>query len=189
GERTIADSFHEVTVLFADLVNFTQLSSRIPPNELIERLNEIFLAFDILAELYGLEKIKTIGDSYMLVGGLPTERKDHAEAVAEMAIDMFDAISRLNEQNDTDLNIRVGIHTGAVIAGVIGKHKFNYDLWGDAVNIASRMESHSVPGMIQVSAMTYSRLQDRFNLEERGVIDIKGKGPMLTYMLKHNFSH
>ncbi len=184
GEHTIADSFGEVTVLFADLVNFTQLCSAISPAKLVERLNEIFLAFDILTELYGLEKIKTIGDAYMLVGGLPTPRPDHARAVAEMALDMFDAIQRLNRKNGDHLQIRVGIHTGPVVAGVIGKNKFNYDLWGDAVNIASRMESHSLPGEIQVSQNTWLHLRDDFIFDPRGPVQVKGKGEMNTYLLK-----
>jgi class 3 adenylate cyclase len=184
GERVIADSFPEVTVLFSDLVGFTQLSAGVSASQLVEKLNEIFLAFDILTELHGLEKIKTIGDAYMLVGGLPTPRLDHAEAVADMAMDMFDAIKRLNFQHDSNFNIRVGIHTGPVVAGVIGKNKFNYDLWGDAVNIASRMESHGIPGNIQISEATYKRIQDKFNCESRGLIDIKGKGQMHTYFLK-----
>ncbi|MDD2816471.1 MAG: adenylate/guanylate cyclase domain-containing protein [Thiotrichaceae bacterium] len=184
GERVIADSFPEVTVLFSDLVGFTQLSAGVSASQLVEKLNEIFLAFDILTELHGLEKIKTIGDAYMLVGGLPTPRLDHAEAVADMAMDMFDAIKRINSQHNSNFNIRVGIHTGPVVAGVIGKNKFNYDLWGDAVNIASRMESHGIPGSVQISEATYKRIQDKFNCESRGLIDIKGKGQMHTYFLR-----
>lgn len=184
GERTIADNFPEVTVLFSDLVGFTQMSAGIAPTELVERLNEIFLSFDILTELHNLEKIKTIGDAYMLVGGLPTPRPDHVEAVADMAIDMADAINRLNKQNGSNIRIRVGIHTGPVVAGVIGKNKFNYDLWGDAVNIASRMESHGLPDHIQVSEATYRHIQDKFIFERRGEIEVKGKGKMLTYFLK-----
>jgi class 3 adenylate cyclase/CheY-like chemotaxis protein len=184
GERTIADSFPEVTVLFSDLVGFTQMSAGIAPTELVERLNEIFLSFDILTELHNLEKIKTIGDAYMLVGGLPMPRADHVEAVADMAIDMADAISRLNRQNNSNIRIRVGIHTGPVVAGVIGKNKFNYDLWGDAVNIASRMESHGLPDHIQVSEATYHHIADKFIFERRGAIEVKGKGQMVTYFLK-----
>ncbi len=183
GERTIADSFEDATVLFADLVHFTEYSTGVKPQDLINRLNDIFLAFDILAELYGLEKIKTIGDAYMLAGGLPTPRQDHAIQVAEMALDMLDAIERLNQQNRTHFKLRIGIHSGPVIAGVIGKHKFNYDLWGDTVNIASRMESHGIPGRIQLSEDTRLRLEERFMLEERGLTQIKGKGAMHTYFL------
>lgn len=183
NERTIADSFPEVTVLFSDLVGFTELSTGIAASELVEKLNEIFLAFDILTELHGLEKIKTIGDAYMLVGGLPTPRPDHAEAVADMAIDMFDAIERLNRQHSENFAIRVGIHTGPVVAGVIGKNKFNYDLWGETVNIASRMESHGVPGKAQVSNATHAKIKDKFRLEYRGPIEVKGKGLMVTHFL------
>jgi class 3 adenylate cyclase len=183
NERTIADSFPEVTVLFSDLVGFTELSTGIAASELVEKLNEIFLAFDILTELHGLEKIKTIGDAYMLVGGLPTPRPDHAEAVADMAIDMFDAIERLNRQHGENFEIRVGIHTGPVVAGVIGKNKFNYDLWGETVNIASRMESHGVPGKAQVSDVTHAKIRDKFRLEYRGPIEVKGKGLMVTHFL------
>ncbi|WP_217884320.1 adenylate/guanylate cyclase domain-containing protein [Thioflexithrix psekupsensis] len=183
GEHTIADSFPEVTVMFSDLVKFTELSAGISPTQLVEKLNEIFLAFDLLADKHGLEKIKTIGDSYMLVGGLPTPRADHAQAVAAMALDMFTAIEELNHKNRSNFKIRVGIHTGPVVAGVIGKNKFNYDLWGDAVNIASRMESHGIPGQIQISESTYQRVKNHFILEKRGIIEVKGKGEMVTYLL------
>jgi len=183
GARTIADSFPEATVLFSDLVGFTELSTTISAAELVEKLNEIFLAFDILTESHGLEKIKTIGDAYMLVGGLPTPRLDHAEAVANMALDMFVAIDDLNRGGQENFRIRVGIHTGPVVAGVIGKNKFNYDLWGDAVNVASRMESHGKPGLIQVSEATYQRIKDKFVFEQRGPIEVKGKGRMVTYWL------
>ena len=172
-----------MTVLFSDLVGFTELSTGIAASELVEKLNEIFLAFDILTELHGLEKIKTIGDAYMLVGGLPTPRPDHAEAVADMAIDMFDAIERLNRQHGENFEIRVGIHTGPVVAGVIGKNKFNYDLWGETVNIASRMESHGVPGKVQISDATYNKIKDKFRLDYRGPIEVKGKGLMVTHFL------
>jgi adenylate cyclase len=178
-------------VLFADIVGFTQLWSRISPAELVELLNEIFSAFDRLADLHGLEKIKTIGDAYMVVGGLPIPRSDHAEAMAEMALDMQKAIHNFNtgarvatpqEYHET-LSIRIGMNTGAVVAGVIGKNKFIYDLWGDTVNIASRMESHGIANAIQVTEPTYERLKDRYRFEKRGIIDVKGKGPMTTYLL------
>jgi class 3 adenylate cyclase len=184
GAHTIADSFPEVTVLFSDLVGFTELCAGITAADLVEKLNEIFLAFDILTDLHGLEKIKTIGDAYMLVGGLPTPRDDHVEAVANMALDMFEAIAQLNRKNNANFKIRVGIHTGPVVAGVIGKNKFNYDLWGDAVNVASRMESHGIPGGIQVSEATYHFIKDKFIFERRGPIEVKGKGEMVTYLLK-----
>jgi len=182
--QSIADSFADVTVLFADLVNFTRLSEQISPTELVEMLNRIFSAFDVLAEKHGLEKIKTIGDSYMVVGGLPMVRPDHAEAIAEMALDMISEIIRFNAEYNEAFNIRLGINTGPVVAGVIGIKKFIYDLWGDTVNTASRMESHGVPGCIQVTEATYQRLHNQYVFEERGVIPVKGKGEMMTYFLR-----
>lgn len=183
GESTIADSFAEVTVLFADLVGFTKLSAHLSPAELVEMLNEIFSAFDELAEKYGLEKIKTIGDAYMVVGGLPTPSTDHAESIAEMALDMLAIIAAFSTQEGKTLKLRIGINTGPVEAGVIGTKKFTYDLWGDTVNTANRMESHGQPGAIQLTVNTYERLKDKFILEERGIIDVKGKGAMMTYFL------
>ena len=184
NQDTIADSFEEATVLFADIVNFTNLSSHISPTELVSMLNEIFSRFDRLLERYGLEKIKTIGDSYMVVGGLPLIRPDHAEAVAEFALDMQQQIQEFNAERGQAFSMRIGINTGPVVAGVIGLKKFIYDLWGDTVNIASRMESHGIPGAIQVSSATYERLKDKYLFEERGAIDVKGKGEMITYLLK-----
>ena len=183
GESTIADSFADVTVMFADLVGFTKLSASLSPAELVELLNYIFSAFDDLADKYGLEKIKTIGDAYMVVGGLPTPRKDHAEAIAEMALDILDKIDGISTQQGQVLKIRIGIHTGAVEAGVIGTKKFAYDLWGDTVNTANRMESHGIPGVIQVTKKTYERLSHKYLWKERGIVDVKGKGQMLTYLL------
>jgi PAS domain S-box-containing protein len=181
--QSIADSFADVTVLFADLVNFTGLSEQISPTELVMRLNRIFSAFDVLAEKHGLEKIKTIGDAYMVVGGLPTLKPDHAEAIAQMALDMLSEIARFNAVNNEAFNIRIGINSGPVVAGVIGIKKFIYDLWGDTVNTASRMESHGVPGAIQVTEVTYQRLQHQYLFEKRGLIPVKGKGQMMTYFL------
>src|SRR5205085_673683 len=182
-EGVIAESFEEATILFADVVGFTQMSARVTPEELVHLLNEIFSAFDRLAHRHRLEKIKTIGDCYMVVAGLPMRRADHVEAMAEMALDMQAALAQFNETRNAALNIRTGINTGPVVAGIIGTAKFAYDLWGDAVNTASRMESHSVPGRIQVTAATYERLRDKYVFEERGPITIKGKGEMLTYFL------
>ncbi|HEY9832222.1 MAG TPA: adenylate/guanylate cyclase domain-containing protein [Stenomitos sp.] len=184
NQDTIADSFEEATVLFADIVNFTNLSSQISPTELVSLLNEIFSRFDRLLERYGLEKIKTIGDSYMVVGGLPLIRPDHAEAVAEFALEMQQQIQEFNAERGQAFSMRIGINTGPVVAGVIGLKKFIYDLWGDTVNTASRMESHGIPGAIQVSLATYERLKDKYLFEERGTIDVKGKGEMNTYLLK-----
>lgn len=184
-EGSIADSFDEVSVLFADIVGFTQLSSRIEPTELVNLLNEIFSAFDHLAERHGLEKIKTIGDAYMVVSGLPMPRADHAEAIAEMALDMQQAAIKFSKTNDIDINIRIGINSGPVVAGVIGIKKFIYDLWGDTVNVASRMESQGIPGCIQVTSFTYKLLYHKYHFEERGIIQVKGKGEMTTYLLNH----
>jgi adenylate cyclase len=182
--QTIAESFPEVTVLFADIVGFTKLASRISPTELVQLLNQIFTIFDRLAEKHGLEKIKTIGDAYMVVGGLPVHSRNHAEAIAEMALDMQTEIHHFNQKCQESFVMRIGIHTGPAIAGVIGTHKFIYDLWGDTVNIASRMESHGVAGRIQVSNKTYSILESRYCFECRGPIAIKGKGEMLAYLLE-----
>ncbi len=179
----IADSFESVTVLFADLVSFTRMSSELSPQDLVDLLNLIFSTFDTLCETYGLEKIKTIGDAYMVAGGIPIPTNNHAEAIALMALDMVDKVAELRDLTGRPLQIRVGIHTGAVIAGVIGTQKFIYDLWGDTVNVASRMESHSEVGKIQVTEATYELLKHKFNLVERGAIEVKGKGQMQTYWL------
>jgi len=183
GETTIADSFPDVTVLFADLVDFTQMASRMPAGELVRSLNEIFSKFDWLAEIHHLEKIKTIGDAYMVVGGLPLARKDHAEAVAEIALDIQKVVRRANTGEGVDFDIRIGISSGPVIAGIIGSKKFIYDLWGDTVNIASRMTSLGQPGNIQVSESTFELIKGKYELDKRGQIEVKGKGKMTTYFL------
>ncbi len=180
---TIADSFEEVSVLFADLVGFTEFSAHRSATEVVEMLNRIFSKFDQLAEKHGLEKIKTIGDAYMVVAGLPTPRLDHAEAIAEMALDIQQAIVKVSAQTGETFSIRIGINSGPVVAGVIGLKKFSYDLWGDTVNIASRMESLGIADAIQVTAQTYERLRDKYLFEEQGVISVKGKGEMTTYLL------
>ncbi len=183
GDSNIANGFAEVTILFADIVGFTQLSEQISPRQLVCLLNEIFSAFDQLSDRNGLEKIKTIGDAYMVVGGIPMPRTDHAQAIAQMALDMQQVVARFNTEHSVKLNIRIGINTGPVVAGVIGTKKFIYDLWGDAVNTASRMESHGLAGRIQVTQSTYECLRDEYQFEERGLIPIKGKGEMTTYLL------
>jgi class 3 adenylate cyclase/CHASE1-domain containing sensor protein len=183
NEHNIAESFAEVTVMFADIVGFTELSSRISATAVVEVLNDIFSAFDHLADRHGLEKIKTIGDAYMVVGGLPTPREDHAEAIANMAIDMLQEIRILSLEHSEPFSIRIGICSGPVVAGVIGLKKFIYDLWGDTVNIASRMESHGITGCIQVTAETYDLLKDKYTFEKRGAIQVKGKGYMVTYLM------
>ncbi|MEQ9000453.1 MAG: adenylate/guanylate cyclase domain-containing protein [Coleofasciculus sp. B1-GNL1-01] len=181
--QIIAEDFAEVSVLFADIVGFTQLSSSMPPITLLNLLNQIFSIFDELCEHHQLEKIKTIGDAYMVVGGLPRSPLNHAHAIARMALDMQAAIAQFRDQTGQAFNMRIGINTGPVVAGVIGLKKFSYDLWGDTVNIASRMESQSIPGRIQVTAAIYEKLKDTFEFEQRGMIDVKGKGKMTTYFL------
>ncbi|HEY9666280.1 MAG TPA: adenylate/guanylate cyclase domain-containing protein [Coleofasciculaceae cyanobacterium] len=183
-ERTIADSFTEVSVMFADIVGFTELAAQTDPIELVEILNVIFSEFDQLTEAHGLEKIKTIGDAYMVVGGLPAPKPNHAEAIAAMALDMQAAIAEYSRDTGQNLSIRIGINTGPVIAGIIGTKKFIYDLWGDTVNIASRMESHGIPGSIQVTEATYLRLKSQFLFEERGQVKVKGRGMMNCYLLQ-----
>ncbi len=178
-----AEHFEEATILFADIVGFTGISARIEPMQLVTGLNQIFSAFDQLTEKYGLEKIKTIGDAYMVVGGLPVSRADHADAIANMALDMHAYMQDVEHIFGESLQIRIGINTGPVIAGVIGIKKFIYDLWGDAVNVASRMESHGKPGYIQVTDATYHKLQNKYLLEPRGAIEVKGRGEMMTYWL------
>ncbi|NEP11216.1 MAG: PAS domain S-box protein [Symploca sp. SIO2C1] len=183
SEGSLAQQFDAVTILFADIVGFTPLSTQMPPLELINFLNQIFSAFDQLAQKHGVEKIKTIGDAYMAAGGLPIMQDNHAEAIANMALDMQQAITHFQAQQGESFQIRIGINTGPVVAGVIGIKKFIYDLWGDAVNVASRMESLGVPGKIQVTTATYERLKDKFAFEKRGAIPVKGKGEMTTYWL------
>jgi adenylate cyclase len=178
--EAIAERFEEVTVLFADIASFTPLSAQIPPEELVRLLNQVFSLFDGLAEKHGLEKIKTIGDAYMAVAGLPTPRPDHVEAAANMALEMQRQLAHLE---DGKLRVRIGLHTGPVVAGVIGQKKFSYDLWGDTVNTASRMEAQGVAGAIQATPQIYERLQNAYTFEARGVIPVKGKGEMMTYFL------
>jgi class 3 adenylate cyclase len=180
----IADYFDEVTVLFGDVVGFTTLSSEMSPGELVDALDDVFSGFDDIARRHGLEKIKTIGDAYMVVGGVPTSRTDHAEAVAGMALEMRDLLTAKRFPGGRQLHMRIGIHSGPVVAGVIGKDKFIYDLWGDTVNTASRMESHGVEDRVQVSASTAARLGRRFRLTPRGSVAIKGKGEMETWFLE-----
>nr|WP_233258686.1 adenylate/guanylate cyclase domain-containing protein [[Phormidium] sp. ETS-05] len=183
NQRTIAEGFGEVTVLFADIVGFTKLAAKVSPTELVHLLNDIFSRFDLLADRHGLEKIKTIGDAYMVVGGLPVSRPDHAAAVAAMALDMQQEVSRFSLEYREPFSIRIGINTGPVVAGVIGRKKFIYDLWGDTVNVASRMESHGIPGEIQVTESTYMILRDKFAFQHRGAIRVKCKGEMNTDLL------
>jgi PAS domain S-box-containing protein len=184
GEGLIADHYAEATVLFADIVDFTRFAANIAPQAVVRYLNDIFSEFDELANEHGLEKIKTIGDAYMVVGGVPIPRQDHAEAVVEMALAMLEACKRLSRDARMPLTMRVGINTGPVVAGVIGIRKFIYDLWGDTVNLASRMESHGITGEIQVTDIVHERMQDKYVFESRGKIAIKGCGEQKTFLLK-----
>jgi class 3 adenylate cyclase/HAMP domain-containing protein len=184
GESLIVDRFESVTVLFADIVGFTALSQKTSPETLVTMLNELFSMFDSLAEKHGLEKIKTIGDAYMVVAGIPQPIADHAVAIAHFGVDMLEGIDAYAKRTNSDLTIRVGVHTGPVVAGVIGQKKFIYDLWGDTVNTASRMESHGVPGRIHVSEATQALLASTFDFDDRGEHEIKGKGVMHTYLLR-----
>jgi len=185
GEVSIADSCPDVTVLFADLVDFTTLSAHIGPDQVVYLLNEIFSAFDLLAEKRGLEKIKTIGDAYMVAGGIPVPRPDHAEAIAELALDIQEEIERFNCQYNTSVRIRMGISTGPVIAGVIGRKKFAYDLWGDTIKVASRLASLGEAGSIQVAEGTYERVKNRYQFQEQHTLDIKGRGELVAYWLSN----
>jgi class 3 adenylate cyclase len=182
-EDLIADGFPEVTVLFADLVDFTRRSRDATPERVVQVLDELFTAFDQLTRRHRLEKIKTIGDAYMVAGGLPDRRPGHAQAVADMALAMRDEVAGRTDPSGQPLQVRIGIDTGPVVAGVIGQDKFSYDLWGDTVNTASRMESTGVPGCIQVTARTYQRLRDGYRLQRRGPVAVKGKGEMVTWFL------
>ncbi len=182
GQQVIADDFPSVTVVFADIVDFTSLAARMPAQDVVTLLNAVFSRFDWLAERHGLEKIKTIGDAYMAVGGLPTPFPGHAQAVAAFALDILQVLQG-DEHTKHLLRVRIGIHTGPVVAGVIGTKKFIYDLWGDTVNTASRMQMVGNPNTIQVSEATYQHLKDAFVLEERGLIPVKGKGEMRVYYL------
>jgi len=181
--QTIADQFSSASILFADVVDFTPLSERLPPAEVVGMLDHLFSHFDVLAERHGLEKIKTIGDCYMVAAGVPTPRPDHARALALMALDMCAAMRSVDEVGHLGLELRVGINSGPVVAGVIGRKRFLYDLWGDAVNTASRMESHGTAGRIQVTRATKELLDKEFLCEPRGTILVKGKGEMEAWYL------
>ena len=178
GRHTIADHYDGVSILFADMVNFTPLTASLPPAEMVDLLNEVFTYFDTLADKYGVEKIRTIGDSYMVAAGIPRPRLDHAQALARMALEMRDYVNSHPFRNGHHVNFRIGINSGPLIAGVIGRKKFIYDVWGDAVNTASRMESHGAAGKIQITRATHELIKDEFECEPRGTISVKGKGEM-----------
>jgi class 3 adenylate cyclase len=182
-EGIIADACQRVTVLFADIVGFTPLAERLSAEDVVALLDRVFARWDVLAAEHGVEKIKTIGDAYMVASGIPLPRDDHAEAIAELALQMGPEVKRLAADSGLELEVRIGVDSGPVVAGVIGRAKFSYDLWGDAVNTASRMESHAQPGTIQVTERTYEYLRERYELRPRGSIEVKGKGPMTPYVL------
>ncbi len=181
NQETIADGFADITVMFADIVNFTQIAEGMSPNQIFAMLNQVFSCFDELAETHGLEKIKTIGDAYMVAGGLNDDKTNYSDAIADMALGMRDVLA--TEFAKMKLEIRMGIGTGPVVAGVVGKKKFIYDLWGDTVNIASRITNESVPGTVQVDQTTYRRLRQRFEFGAPRTIYVKGKGDMTVYEL------
>ena len=183
NEKNISSSYEDVTILFSDLVGFTQMSSLLTPSDLVALLNDLFTRFDKRAESLGLEKIKTIGDSYMAAGGVPVPRADHADIVADMALGMLEDLAEFNRDKQMSLQMRIGLNSGPVVAGIIGFTKFSYDLWGSTVNVASRMESSSVIGKIQISPSTAKALSGRFDLQGREVIEVKGIGKVLTHFL------
>ena len=183
GETLIADRFDEVTVLFSDLVGFTEMSARLAPSRVVDLLNRLFSDFDAVGRGLGVEKIKMMGDAYMAVAGAPEPRPGHARAIAEMAVGMIDGVARLNLASDETLRIRIGIHTGPVVAGIIGTHRFLYDVWGDTVNLAARLETSCPPDRIHVSEASVRLLRDDFAFESRGIVELKGKGSLETFLL------
>jgi class 3 adenylate cyclase len=183
SDRPVAEKFDSVTVLFADIAGFTPLSSSLSAEKIVDVLNRLFTKFDRLVDQYGLEKVKTIGDAYMVAGGVPEPRSDHAAAVADLALAMQEVVGQAQPPGEIPMKLRIGIHTGPLVAGVIGRKKFRYDLWGDTVNTASRMESHGEVGRIQVSKDVFLKLKDDFKFVERGPVMVKGKGELVTYFL------
>jgi PAS domain S-box-containing protein len=182
--KTIAEHFDEVTALFADVVGFTGLSERLSPHEAVELLNEVFTAFDRFADRYGVEKIRTIGDGYMVAAGAPVQRDDHCDAIARMALDMRDWMTDRRRSDTLPIQVRIGINSGSAVGAIVGTSKFHYDLWGDAINVAARMESLGEPGRIHVAEGAWEILRGGYRLESRGEVDVKGKGTMPTWYLE-----
>ena len=180
----IAQRYENVCVIFSDIVNFTQMSEKLTPEQLVTVLNQLFTEFDQLIERHGLEKIKTIGDAYMVAGGVPEEMPNAPDAAADFALDMLDVVKRLDKKWQHGLDMRIGMHIGPVVAGVIGRNKFAFDMWGDTVNVAARMESHGVPGEIHISENMAERLEDNYLIAQRGWVEVKGKGLLQTFWLK-----
>jgi class 3 adenylate cyclase len=183
GTDLIADGFPEVTVLFADIVDFTKLAGSMSAEMVVQLLNELFTRFDLAASELGVEKIKTIGDAYMAVCGLPEPSSLHVETMIRMGIRLMEIARELNAEKNLNLHLRIGIHTGPVVAGIIGRHKFIYDLWGDTVNLASRMESHGIPDSIQVTQPVFEKLSGHYSFRKRGPVEVKGKGIVETWIL------
>ena len=184
NNQTVAEQYEAVSVLFADVVGSTALAVRLPPRTLVDVLNDAFSYFDSLVDKYGVEKIRTIGDNYMVASGVPHPRHDHAQALAKVALEMNEYVSTQDDPGDTPLQFRIGMNGGPLVAGVIGYKKFHYDIWGDAVNTASHMESHGVPGKIQMTRATYELIKDEFVCQPRGLVEVKGKGQMETWFLE-----
>jgi class 3 adenylate cyclase len=184
GDDSISDSYQNATILFSDLVGFTKMSSSKTAEELVFLLNDLFKRFDTRATSLGLEKIKTIGDAYMVAGGLPTQDDTHAIQVTKMALGMYEDLDAFNKEHSMELGMRIGINSGPVVAGVIGHSKFSYDLWGNTVNTASRMESTCLPGKVQVSPSTYEQIKGHFDVQENQIIECKGLGQIMTYFVK-----
>jgi len=185
GAEHIADAFAEVTVLFADIVDFTTLAASMPAEQVVEMLNELFTRFDLAAHDLNIEKIKTIGDAYMAVCGMPDPCEDQIEMMMKMAVRMMQIAKDFSEERGINLRLRIGVNAGPVVAGIIGRRKFIYDLWGDTVNLASRMESHGIPDTIQVTRHVFEKMRGKFEFEERGPIEVKGKGAVETWILRY----
>ena len=184
----IAERFEHVTVIFCDIVNFTPMSEKLSPEKLVAVLNQLFTQFDILIEKYGLEKIKTIGDAYMVAGGVPNKMDSPEEAAADFALEMLEVVRQFDQKFKHGLDMRIGMHCGPVVAGVIGKQKFTYDMWGDTVNLAARMESHGLPGEIHISEAMADKLKEKYLLAQRGWVEVKGKGLLQTFWVKQKES-